>query len=103
MGVVHGKITFINTESPYEFIKSFCLKRNIPINHDEPNHKFIDTAIIPMLKVLKENDKELKGWGGSITVFEKENETEIQFGGINSEIMKSEFTHHYDEYYKDQL
>ncbi len=99
MGVIHGKINFISLQSPYELFKNHCKKFNVRINDDEPKLKLIDTVVIPELKVYSNNGTELKGWGGAITGMDDE-EYEIQFGGITSELMKSEFRHHYDEYYK---
>lgn len=98
MGVVHGKINFQNVESPYELFRNHCKQFNVQINDDEPRLKFIDTFIIPELKVYLENGTELTGWGGAITGMDNE-EYEIQFNGITSEIMQSEFKHHFDEYY----
>ena len=98
MGVIHGKINFENLESPYEFFKSHCKKHNVVINQDDNEFKFIDTQVIPELKVYLENGTELNGWGGAITGMEKD-DFEIQFGGITSELMQTEFKHHYDKYY----
>ena len=101
MGVLHGKILFENIDDPYSFIKSYCNKRSIGISHEEPKFKFIDTEIIPGLKVYNENGNPLEGWGGTLTVFENQNEFEIQFAGVNSDTMKTQFPHHYRAYYKD--
>jgi hypothetical protein len=54
--------------------------------------------VIPELKVYSENGTEMNSWGGAITGMDNE-EYEIQFGGITSDLMKTEFKHHYDEYY----
>ena len=101
MGVVHGKINFENVESPYELIRNHCKEFKVQINDDEPKHKFIDTVVIPELKVYLENGTELNGWGGAITGMDNE-EYEIQFGGVAYQIMQTEFTHHYFEYFKDE-
>ncbi|MCB4800303.1 hypothetical protein [Neotamlana laminarinivorans] len=98
MRVIHGKINFENIESPYELFKSHCKKYNVVINQDDKEFKFIDTQVIPELKVYLENGIELNGWGGAITGMEKD-DFEIQFGGVTSELMQTEFKHHYDEYY----
>jgi len=45
-----------------------------------------------------QNGEELRGWGGTITGMESDI-FEIQFGGISSELMQSEFEHHYTGYY----
>jgi hypothetical protein len=54
--------------------------------------------VIPELKVYSENGTEMNSWGGAITGLDNE-EYEIQFGGITSDLMKKEFKYHYDEYY----
>lgn len=99
MGVVHGKIYFENIESPYELFKNHCNKFNVQLNDDEPEVKLIDTEIIPQLKVYLKNGMELIGWGAVITGMDDE-EYEIQFSGISTEIMQTEFKHHFDEYYE---
>lgn len=97
MGVIHGKIIFSEITSPYDFFKHHCVKFNVQINSDFPEDKFIDTVIIPQLKVFLENGDQLQGWGGAIAGMDTD--FEIQFGGITSELMQSEFNHHYVNYY----
>ncbi|MGG6230349.1 hypothetical protein [Tenacibaculum sp. SDUM215027] len=101
MGVIHGKINFENVKSPYELIKNHCKKHNVIININDKKIKFIDTQVIPELKVYLENGTELNGWGGAISGMEKD-DFEIQFGGITSEIMQTEFKHHYEQYYGNE-
>lgn len=98
MGVVHGKIVFDQIKFPYDFFKHYCVTRNIQINTDDPNERFIDTVVIPQLKVFLENGEELLGWGAAITGMEPD-DFEIQFGGVSSALMQTEFGHHYQEYY----
>jgi hypothetical protein len=98
MGVVSGKITFENIKSGYAFFKDYCLKNKVIISTDYPEDKFIDTQVIPELKVLTENKTELKGFGAFITGFDAE-EFEITVGGIDSEFYKIEFSKHYNEYF----
>ncbi|WP_259065696.1 hypothetical protein HDF24_02600 [Mucilaginibacter sp. X4EP1] len=98
MGVVHGKIIFDEIKFPYEFFRNHCIAHNVQINSDDPNYRFIDTVVIPQLKVFLENGEELLGWGGAITGMEPD-DFEIQFGGVSSELMKTEFERHYIKYY----
>jgi hypothetical protein len=98
MGVVYGKIIFDKIQSPYTFFKNHCLNHNVQINDDDPNERIIDTVVIPQLKVFLENGEELKGWGGAITGMDSDF-FEIQFGGITSELMQTEFENHYKEYF----
>nr|WP_157698954.1 hypothetical protein [Bernardetia litoralis] len=101
MGVIHGKINFENVKSPYELIKNHCEKYNVIININDKKLKFINTQVIPELKVYLKNGTELNGWGGAISGMEKD-DFEIQFGGITSEIMQTEFKHHYEQYYGNE-
>ena len=98
MGIVFGKVKFENISSPYELIKEHCLKNGIGINDDYPEDKFINTMIIPKLKVFDKEQTELKGSGANFIGMDSDG-FEIQFGGITSDLMQSEFKHHYDEYY----
>ena len=102
MGVVQGKIFFENIVSPYELFKNHCKNYNVKINDDDSKLRIIDTVIIPELKVIKEDGLELEGWGGAITGMDNV-EYEIQFYGISSDLMKTEFIHHYVEYYGEDF
>jgi hypothetical protein len=99
MGVIHGKIIFENTNSPFELFQTHCTKFNVEINDNDIILRLIDTVVIPQLKVYTENNEELKGWDGAITGMDS-NEFEIQFSGITSEIMQKEFGSHFKEYYE---
>ncbi|MGV0979590.1 hypothetical protein [Empedobacter falsenii] len=104
MGVVYGKINFIDIESPYLLFKNYCLANNIEIYSDIIDIKLIDTAIIPNLKIYYNNfQDELKGWGSSISGLEISDdgiEFEITLYGLESETMSTLFKHHFDEYFK---
>ena len=104
MGVVYGKINFINIESPYLLFKNYCLANNIQINYDSETEKLIDTFIIPNLKVYYNDfQDELKGWGSSISGLEISDdgiEFDINSYGLESETMSTLFEHHFDEYFK---
>lgn len=98
MGVIHGKIIFDQINSPYEFFKDHCIKFNVQINSDVPKDRFIDTVIIPQLKIFLENGDQLQGWGGAIVGMDSD-DFEIQFAGITAELMQTEFKHHFVKYY----
>lgn len=102
MGVLHGKINFENVVSPYNLFKNHCEKYGVTINQIDEKHKFIDTQIIPELKIYLENGEELEGLGGAICGMERDDDIEIQFSGVDYKIMKTEFVHHYFEYFKDE-
>ena len=104
MGVVYGKINFIDIESPYLLFKNYCLANNIHINYDSEKERLIDTAIIPNLRIYYNDFKEeLKSWGSSISGIEISDdvfEFEITSYGLESETMSTLFKHHFDEYFK---
>lgn len=102
MGVVYGKINFIDIESPYLLFKNYCLKNNIHINYDSENERVIDTVILPNLRIYYNNFKdELKSWGSSISGIETSDdgiEFEITSYGLESETISTLFKYHFDEY-----
>ena len=69
MGVVFGKINFINIESGYSFFKEHCLKNGI-IFEDYPEAKLISTNNIPNLKIFATDGLEIKGLSNSISGME---------------------------------
>lgn len=101
MGIVHGKIIFKGIDSPYDFFKNHCVKFDVQINSDCPEDQFIDTVVIPQLEIFLENGEFLKGWGGAISGLGKD-DFEIQFGGITSELMQTEFNRHFVKYYGEE-
>jgi len=104
MGVVYGKINFIDIESPYLLFKNYCLENNIQINDDFEDSRMIDTVVIPNLRIYYNDFKEeLKSWGSSISGIEISDdvfEFEITLYGLESETMSTLFKHHFDEYFK---
>ena len=98
MGVVFGKIEFINIDSPYELIKSYCAKNNITVNFDDPEVRFIDTQNIPNLKVYNEQGKEINGLAGSSISGMVNDGYEITILGIPYPFFEEEFPHHVKDY-----
>ena len=96
MGVVYGKVNFINVENPYQFVKNFYLKNNADFECDD-EVEFIDSMIQDFIKIYYDENKLLIGWGAFLSCLK--DEFEITFSGIDSELMKSEFSHHYYDYY----
>lgn len=66
MGVVSGKVNFVNIYSGYDFFKNYCQANNIDILLDDPDDKFIITSTISNLKVINESGVEIKGRGTNI-------------------------------------
>ena len=95
MGVAFGLIEFNGIETPYEFIKEYCLKNNIVINTDDPEFEFIDTQVISELKVFRQDGFEIKG--NAITGMKDEG-YEISILGISYPFYEEEFPHHVEHY-----
>ena len=98
MGVTFGVIEFNRVESPYQFIKEYCLKNKIVINTDEPESEFIDTQVMPELKVFREDGLEIKGFAGNAITGMKGEGYEISIFGISYPFYEEEFPHHVKDY-----
>jgi hypothetical protein len=98
MGVVFGKIEFNKIESPYNFIKEYCLKNDITINTDDAEFEFIDTQVIPELKVFREDGLEIKGFAGNAITGMKSEGYEITIFGISYPFYEDEFPDHVKNY-----
>ncbi|MEX0359809.1 MAG: hypothetical protein AB3N10_02355 [Allomuricauda sp.] len=98
MGVVFGLIEFNEIESPYRFFKNYCAKNGVDINTDDPEFEFIDTHVIPELKVLRPDGIEIKGVAGNAICGMREEGYEISILGINYPFYAEEFPHHVKAY-----
>jgi hypothetical protein len=104
MGVAFGIIEFEGIESPYSFIKEYCSKNNIIINTDDPEFEFIDTQVIPELKVFRNDGLEIKGIAKNAITGMKDEGYEISISGIEYPFYKEEFPNHvkaYNEMFKE--
>lgn len=97
MGVAFGNIAFHGIESPYAFFKTYCQKKEIPINTDDPELGFLDTQVIPELKVIRQDGIEIKGLGNAICGM-KEEGYEISIFGIPYPFYEEEFPQHVKKY-----
>lgn len=98
MGVAFGLIEFNGIESPYEFFKEYCLKKNIVINTDDPEFEFIDTQVMSELKVFRQDGMEIQGVAGNTIKGMKDEGYEISILGIPYPFYKEEFPNHVAEY-----
>jgi hypothetical protein len=98
MGVAFGLIEFNGIETPYEFFKEYCLKNNIVINTDDPEFEFIDTQVIPELKVFRQDGLGIKGVAGNAISGMKDEGYEISIFGISYPFYQEEFPHHVEHY-----
>ena len=96
MGVVFGKVNFIDIENPYLFIKSYYLKNKTNFEHDDCE-EFLTSQIQRFIKVYKDNNEELIDWGAYLSGLK--DDFQIDFMGIKSDLMLAEFPHHVKQYY----
>lgn len=97
MGVAFGLIKFNEIESPFEFFKDYCLKNNIVI-HTDPEFNYIDTQVIPEMKVFRKDGFEIKGVAGNAITGLKDEGYEISILGIPYPFYEEEFPHHVKDY-----
>jgi len=98
MGVVFGLIEFQGIESPYKYFKDYCLKNCITINTDDYEFEFIDTQVIPELKVYRQDGLEIRGVAGNTITGMKEDGYEISVIGVGYPFYEEEFPHHVKDY-----
>ncbi len=98
IGVVFGLIEFNGIESPYRFFQNYCSKSSIVINTDDPEFEFIDTQVIPELKVFRNDGFEIKGVAGNTICGIEEEGYEISILGIEYPFYEKEFPHHRKAY-----
>jgi len=68
MGVVLGKLIFINLKLGYDFLKEYCESNQIELAFDYPEVKMISTMNIPELKITNDNGIEIKKLGREFSV-----------------------------------
>ena len=95
MGVVYGKVNFIDIENPYLFFKKYCDTNDIDY-HFIDDEKYIQTFELKHIKINRSDSYFIRN-GASFCGFDED--FQIEMYNISSEIMKSEFLHHYYDYY----
>ena len=94
MGVVYGKVNFIDFKNPYFFFKKYCDTNDIDY-HFIDDEKHIQTFELKLIKIS--NNSDFIRNGASFCGFNED--FQIEMYNISSKIMKSEFLHHYYDYY----
>ena len=97
MGVVLGELKFSESNFGYEYIKKYCVEKNIKLAYDYPEDKMISTMSISELKITNQNGIEIIGIGNQISGMDNE-EYEISIFGIPYPFYKEEFPHHVESY-----
>jgi len=101
MGVIFGRINFVDIKSGYDFFKDYCLKNTIDIITEYEEEKLISTANIPHLVVTDENGTEIKGLASNIEGMDSDI-FEVIISGIPYPYFEEKFPHHVKTY-KDQF
>jgi hypothetical protein len=96
MGIVFGKINFINIKSGFEFFKEYCEKNKIEFEFF-PEDKLISTRYIPNLRIVNEEETEIVGMGNCINGMDNDI-YEINIEGIPYPFYEKEFPKHVEEY-----
>ncbi len=96
MGVVFGRINFLNVTSGYNFFKDYCSKNKLKFT-DYPNDKFISTSDLPNLQVFDKHGIEIKGLGCMVSGMDSDC-FEIDIPGIAYPFYEQEFPHHVKTY-----
>lgn len=97
MGVVFGQIHFTDNILDYAFFKKYCLINNIELSYDYPEDKLISTRTTEKLKIINENEIEIKGLGNQISGMDGD-EFEITIEGLAYPFFEEEFPHHVKAY-----
>jgi hypothetical protein len=95
MGVVYGKVNFIDFKNPYFFFKKHCDSNDIDYQFID-DEKYIQTFELKHIKINRSDSYFIRN-GASFCGFDED--FQIEMYNISSEIMKSEFLHHYYDYY----
>ena len=97
MGVVFGKIHFLDEEINYDFIKSYCEENKIELAYDSSEDKLLSTSTIEKLRVISSSGQEIKGLGNQISGMDSEG-FEISIEGIEYPLYGEEFPQHVKEF-----
>lgn len=96
MGVVFGKINFIEITSAYDYLRNYCFENKIKVT-DDYDQRFIITEVIPNLKIFNKNSIEIKGLGTNIEG--KDSDVfDITIMGVPYLFYEEEFPHHVKAY-----
>lgn len=96
MGVVLGKISFIQDTFDYSFFKEYCLSNNIGFQ-DDGDLKLIASNEIPDLHIFDVSGREIKGFAATISGMD-DDEFLISVEGIPYAFYEKEFPHHFKAY-----
>ncbi len=90
MGVVCGKVSFHSPGSVFDLFLNYCRTHNITVNSIDLEYEFIDTQVIPALRVFRADGNEISGQGNCLSGF-KDDGYEITILGIPYPFYAEEF------------
>jgi hypothetical protein len=93
MGVVFGRINFVDIVSGYDFFKNYCLTNSIKIISDYPDDRLIAIADISNMRIVAPNGIEIKGQGTNIEGMDTD-AFQLTILGIPYPFFEEEFPHH---------
>ncbi len=93
MGVVFGKIMFINGISGYEYFRQYCLEQNIRLLSDYPEIKLLSTPTLHKLLVKNNKGREIKCLSNQVSGMDEDG-FEISLEGISYPFYETEFPQH---------
>lgn len=93
MGVVVGRLRFLDDGSPYAFLKSYCEKRGIAFTH-YPQDLVIAVYGMPGLRVLNARGVEITGVAGNSIEGMDSDVYEVTIAGVTRPSFDEEFPEH---------
>ena len=96
MGVVFGKINFIEIVSAYDYFKNYCVENKIKVT-DDYEQRLIMTEFIPNIKVVDKNSIEIIGLGTNIEGMDSDI-FDITIMGVPYPFYEEEFPNHVKAY-----
>ncbi|SEA27993.1 hypothetical protein SAMN05192529_11277 [Arachidicoccus rhizosphaerae] len=97
MGVVTGRIYFIDIDSGYGFLKAYCEEHCIEIITENPDQQLIATSAMAPLSVVSPEGIEIKGQSVNIEGMDQDY-FEIFILGIPYPFFEQQFGHHVNKY-----
>lgn len=91
MGVASGILQLTTDECPFELLRSHCEHAAVPINSLDVEVQFIDTQVIPDLKVYRSDGLEIVSEVGACITGMEEEGYQISVLGIPYPFYEEEF------------
>ena len=99
MGVVFGKIAFVDTVSGYDFFKTYCTNNKIEMSFCGHNDEGLSMNDLSCVKVVSRDGSEIQGLAVSIFGMDSEG-FDVEIIGIPYPFYEIEFPHHVKSYHE---